>query len=428
MKITFRRDVLANYMVIENTEGFCADDFAVKMLERNDIRNLLKFDHEEINGKTDLLYDISSKQAMLIMFETEKLSCEILKKFVYSLKSLLDTLEEYLLDPNNIMLKKECIFTDLKTGAFSYCYNPYYNGDLKMELGIISDELLGFADYEDPKAVRLVYDLNKECHRENFTADALATLMAAEKADLSVKEGPPEKKEQLLKTEIKAPAPVCPDDAGKEEPSAGFLKKFSVYLKGRSVYDVVEDIDSGKIAAKIKESAPLKVSGNGYGSKEKVKSKKHAEKGNDLKAALPQDFYLQNKEGRDDLVLEEVKLDLSREEDLYSGETCLLKDQNECRRLVGMGHARGTVMEVDKFPYTIGKLKDRVDGISYSPAVSRMHCRIHESLLDDGGYFFEDLNSKNGSYINNIRVDPYKKMPLRPGDIIKIADEEYAFR
>ena len=428
MKISFRRDVLANYMVIENIEGFCENDFAVKMLRRNDIRNLLKFDYEDMNGKTDLLYDISSKQAMLALFETEKLSCEILKKFVYSLKSLLDTLEEYLLDPDNVMLKKECIFTDLKTGAFSYCYNPYYNGDLKMELGILSDELLGFTDYEDPKAVRLVYDINKECHRENFTVDALIGLIASEKEEPPEKEAFQEKEEPFFETETKAPAYILPEDVKKEESSAGLLKKLSVYLKGRSVYDVVEDIDSGKIAAKIKESAPLEVSKSEAVPKEKERRKKHSRDGNGPKESGPQAPYIQNNEGSGELVLEEVRLELPRKEEVFSGETCLLKDERESRRLIGIGQARGIVMEIDKFPYTIGKLKDRVDGISFSPAVSRMHCRIHESMLDDEEYFFEDLNSKNGSYINNIRVDPYKKMPLRPGDIVKIADEEYAFR
>ena len=428
MKITFRRDILANYMVIENVEGFCEDDFMVKMLERNNIRNLLEFDHEDINGKTNLLYDISSKQAMPALFETQKLSYEVLKKFIYSLKSLLDTLEEYLLDPDNVVLKKECIFADLKTGRFSYCYDPYYNGDLKTEIKIISDELLGFVDHEDQRAVKLVYDMNRECHRESFTADALIGLEVPEKEEPEKKEEPSFEPDAYSYLYESVPGSL-PAAEIKEEPSAGFFKKLSVYLKGRSVYDVAEDIDSGKIASKIKESDPMRMPNAEPDLKEKGKRKKQPGPQSAPEAdgqKEPSIQYIGDEE--DGLILEEVKLGLSAQEEAFQDETCLLGEEREKRRLVGMGRVRGIIMEIDAFPYTIGKLEDKVDAVSHSPAVSRMHCRIYENILDEEGYFFEDLNSKNGSYINNIRVDPYKRMPLRPGDIIKIADEEYAFR
>ena len=391
-------------MVIENISGYSGDEFAIKMLERTNIKGLLRAGHENINGRVNLLYDISSKQALHTVFGTKKFSCTMLRTFAESLINLVDTLSEYLLDANNIMLKKECIFTDTSSGKYSYCYNPYYKGDLKVEMGIIFDELLGEVDYDDPEAVKLIYDLNKEVHKENFAIDSLGYVLAPEAPDQ--KESgyseddeagnnfPQEAQDALWE-------PVYEEDEKSER--YGFFRKLSVYLKGRSIYDVAEDIDNGKIGAKIKESAPLPVP---------VKAKKP------LHSNPP-----------DKPFPEEIKSVLPEPESEELSKTQLLYDEAEdIRILAGRNTLQGQVIRLDTYPFTIGKIKGTVNAVSASAAVSRMHCRIHESSISGGCYYFEDLNSKNGSYINNIHVDPYKKMPLRPGDVIRIADEEYVFR
>lgn len=462
MRISFRRDVLANYMVIENVEGFREEDFAVKMQEYNRIKNLLAFSYEIINGRVNFLYNISSKQAMLTLLEAEKVTYETLCGFVASLKSLVDTLEEYLLDMNNIMLKKECIFFDMKSGKYRYCYNPYYNGDLKMEIRVIFDELLSAIDYEDPKSVKLAYILNRECHRENFTVESLISVIEEETAvreekKQNVKEpvrqdinpekpGPssdnrrdikPEKREDIDDIDIfdgiwePAPAPVL--KKADEEPAPGLIRKISGYMNGKSVYDIAEDIDSGQIKSKIKETAPLPEVRESR-TKEHSGRKKRDKKSDkyDYKAMAFNDrseYQTEKKtKNEDELLFEEIRLNLSElcDDDAPTADSAA-DGCTDKRKLVGINRQQGQVIELDTYPFTIGKLKDRVNRACQSPAVSRLHCRIYENASSGEGYFFEDLNSKNGSYINNKRVNPYSRIPLHEGDIIKIADEEYAF-
>ena len=444
MKISFRRDAALNYMVIENVEKFSEDDFMVKMLRYNSIPQLLGTDHEYINGRVNLLYDISSKQTLLALLEAERLSYGMLKSFVLSVRALVESLGEYLLDVNNVILKKECIFEDLKSGKYMFCYDPYYNGDMKMELGMLFDEFLSVVDYEDAAAVKLLYDINRECHREGFTVDTLVDF---------AKEETPEQAE-----DFKEDMPPSAAQREPAQPQAGFeaetafaaayddtfapgvFRKLSSYFDSRAAAQPPEaGRESGRknVPAKTDKAAgdnKKAAKRNNAGAGKDKNKEKHDLKNMMLneppvyKADRKDLSYRYGQEDDiDDLKFEEIRLNIPRAEgDDFCSTSVLNKAKKDTRRLVGLGRLKGRVVEVDTYPFTIGKLKEKVNSVCASPAVSRMHCRIHE--CGKGNYFFEDLNSRNGTYINNMRMEPYRRVPLHPGDIVTIADEEYAFR
>lgn len=64
----------------------------------------------------------------------------------------------------------------------------------------------------------------------------------------------------------------------------------------------------------------------------------------------------------------------------------------------------------------IGRLPDNHLALNHS-SVSRRHARL--TLLPHG-VFVEDMGSQNGTTINGVRVPTEKKMPLKPGDILRI--------
>lgn len=450
MKITYRRDISANYMVIENPEGLPEKDFAFKILENNKIANLLDFDYENINGKVNFLYDISSKQALGVLLETEKLSYEELCGFVISLKNLTGALEEYLLDINCVILKKECIFTQSEQGRFSFCFDPCYNGNFSQSLGAVFDDFLSWVSYEDPEAVKLIYALHRESHKENFTIDTLAALLYSEKAlpaeeKLFVPEGqtsssdgfsPSEnhykstEPEKILPEKKEASAGQFSASPPKNTSSASF-KKFFSYIKGKSLFEVVDDIDSGQIKKKIKETSPLPPEKPAKKNKEEDIFAPAPENSTGSFASLEHEDEDQLSEDKEQLLFEEIELlSEKNEEEDFENAPPLDEFSDGKRRLIGINSQQGQVIEIDTFPFTIGRLKEKADGVVPSDSVSKVHCRISKKSLSDSeeSYFFEDLNSRHGSCINYIKINPYKKMPLRPGDIVQIADAEYCFR
>lgn len=70
-------------------------------------------------------------------------------------------------------------------------------------------------------------------------------------------------------------------------------------------------------------------------------------------------------------------------------------------------------VEVGKVPLTIGRGKD-ADIILVDSRASRHHCRLY---YEDGIYYVEDLNSKNGTGVNGHAIT---KAVVKSGDTLKV--------
>ncbi len=82
----------------------------------------------------------------------------------------------------------------------------------------------------------------------------------------------------------------------------------------------------------------------------------------------------------------------------------------------------GTQMEFElgEKPITIGRSPE-ADVVILDEKSSRIHCGIR---LWDGEFYIKDLKSKNGTYVNEERVDVAK---LKPGDRIRVGSMLFSF-
>lgn len=72
--------------------------------------------------------------------------------------------------------------------------------------------------------------------------------------------------------------------------------------------------------------------------------------------------------------------------------------------------------------YLIGKRRESVDGCIPAPTISRIHARI---TREGPVYYLEDLNSTNGTWVDQMQLDPYELFPLEDGMRIIFASVEY---
>ena len=79
---------------------------------------------------------------------------------------------------------------------------------------------------------------------------------------------------------------------------------------------------------------------------------------------------------------------------------------------------------IDKDDFIIGRLEGYADHILKNNAVGKLHVQVFQR---DGACFIKDLNSLNGTFINDVRVDSNKEIELEEKDIIRIANCEYEF-
>lgn len=72
--------------------------------------------------------------------------------------------------------------------------------------------------------------------------------------------------------------------------------------------------------------------------------------------------------------------------------------------------------------FLIGKRRESVDGCIPVSTISRIHSRItKEGMM----YFLEDLNSTNGTWVDQMQLDPYELFPLEDGTRVTFASVEY---
>jgi pSer/pThr/pTyr-binding forkhead associated (FHA) protein len=63
-----------------------------------------------------------------------------------------------------------------------------------------------------------------------------------------------------------------------------------------------------------------------------------------------------------------------------------------------------------------------VDGCIPAETISRLHARI---IKEGDLYFLEDLNSTNGTWAEQMQLDPYELFPVEDGMRVTFASAEY---
>lgn len=106
-------------------------------------------------------------------------------------------------------------------------------------------------------------------------------------------------------------------------------------------------------------------------------------------------------------------------------ETASLKPQKREGLLLQSQNPEYPDFEIHGECFLIGKRKESVDGCLPAPTISRIHARIS---FDGISYYIEDLNSTNGTWADQIQLNPYELFPLQDGMRIVFASVEYLVR
>lgn len=74
----------------------------------------------------------------------------------------------------------------------------------------------------------------------------------------------------------------------------------------------------------------------------------------------------------------------------------------------------------------IGRKQESVDiAFPFNRAIGRRHCVVTNH---NGNYCIIDENSLNGTYVNGVKIAPGESVPIKRGDVIRIADREFQLK
>lgn len=403
MEIEYRHNLKSNYVVMKNP-NIMVNDYRLHMLLKNEIDGFLKFCVSCVDGAIELSYLISSKQSIKEMSERQKLGYEELLSIIKGIISIADKAHRYLLKIDDIILEPELLYMDYEGKGVWFCYYPNSNNDFYSKFKNLIQELMLVTEHGDRSAVELIYGIYDICGRTSFLVDDIEVFINKfGKKDFyetvnSQNNYQESKFDRSLCIDM-----VCENHENIEEKKGEVLEnQFKGVLKNNKIID--------KISKVFKFS-------------EKTEVRQDFMKTHDNKVC--KEIPYKNIEELDrfsDNVISNSECEFQAK----SSETVLLADCSTDRRKLLFSLSGQKNIEIDTVPFVIGKLKEKTNYAIDDKSVSRIHLRI--DIDEEDNYYIEDMNSKNGTFVNGKRLKPYEKKLIVMGDSIKISVYEYIFR
>lgn len=385
MNIQYQRNLKSSYMVvIEPGQPLNMDgQLAEKMMQRQQIPGLLRWVTMEHEGDMTFWYQITGLQSLSDWLSHHALDHKLFGHLLSGLLALQEELPRFYLKTEHLLLQPEQIFLDTSGEKVVFCYEPLWSRDLRQSLQELMESLLPKIDHQDKDAVRLGYGLYEKCQEEN--ADVWHYVMEQnEGVTCACREtcriNDPDHTEQKM---------IGQENSQQEQAALN--------------YEQTDDRQTNHaVLPKIKfEKLPVISALSWVQSLGKKKREK------------PEPVYLFEPEEK-----EEVSTNPTNPT-IYLG----AKEAAEGRLLYrGAGEEQSFVIEGDSF--LLGGRNEQADGQLQASGVSRNHARI---TREEDQYYIEDLNSRNGTYLNGELLAYKQKCPVKPGDHLRFAREEYVF-
>lgn len=409
--VRYKNEPGHNYLILTGEDNEKFTGYRCKMIEKNSIECFNEVHIEYVDNIPEYYYDISSMQSLVDMFDGRKINYDDVRSIVTGIKKLCEVCGEYLLKMDEILLEPEYIYVNPQTMTPKFCYFPGNPHTVKEGIISISRFFLEVVEHNDKNSVEYVYNLYCECVKDDFLINKWV--------DTELNSG-----SDKFMIDRKQPAAAVNENMLSQEDVIVTSRKFDMIndnISGKKIFAVIIVCIIIMAAVYFSDSSyfiacgiVMAIFAGGYMF---LCSRDGVEDNHDNNYDDYEEHYTY--ESKEDEVVEDEGD--SDEEDM---ETVLMSvDLKEVNYLI----CKNTGMRFDimTFPYSIGTMKQRNDLYPESDKVSRVHARI---VREKNEILLEDMNSKNGSFVNGSRLEPYEKRKIKYGDVIRIADVEYIFK
>lgn len=370
-EIIYERDVNRSYMKIP---AIPEESFDEKIMLKRKIAGLLPVEKCYVNGAGQYWYNISGKQALDAYCRVTPVSVAFFENLMLRLCEQIEVLEWNLLDINCLVLDPELIFINHAGDEVNFVYYPYGKGKLFGELQQLMEYLLQRINHKDKEAVQTAYRVYEMTLVEGISiGDIKEQIVNGRMGTLQEPE-----EEISLRPELRI------QEAESTKKEVPFTKEAVV---SKTVLVLKEKVE--EVRKKLRELLPSK-------EKEQV-------------VIYPSS----------------INTKMVEEEPVVMHPTICLNSINHKVRgvLVGCAGEVGVDYQLPKGVCMIGK-NPRVQLQVNRDTVSQFHARID---YQNEEYYIEDLNSTNGTYINDVLLNYKERKQLVSNDLIRFADVSYRF-
>ncbi len=472
----FIRDMHNHYMILKGNQEE-QSNYTSKMLMNNSVPGILRTEIRYLDSLDLYYYDITSKKALRTVYEGKSMDYAVIKKLIVDLLHSIENSQEYLLIEHDFIITAEFIYFD-QNESIGLCYLPGYSYNILEQFSYLFEYIMNKVDYKDEAAVRLIYALYKESRdiectfyklNEVLNHSSAASIMVCENTELNntIKTNQKAmqreyKKENLehyhIKSEIDKSEVVNEKEvlyfsqrsyvlAGTSI-VAGIIILLVVYFSGMISNSIGSGVNSVKLIACLLifvcvETYVMTRIFNPDKKQTKMESVlEYIKEIGQEKDRCPHlerlDCYNENtilgeREDRSlikgDKMYKEEKTEILwnnalAEEEKTQVLTYLEKSKNYYLTPIKSNGANEKFVKirVSEYPFYIGKASSLSNMIIDDKSISRKHGVI--TCMEDK-ISYMDLDSTNGTFINNIKLEGNKPYTLTPFDEVSFANIKY---
>ena len=456
MRAEYKRDMNHNYLILYGEDEINTDSYQVRMLVGNVIPSLLKCRIQGMDGRFLVYFDITSKQALSVLYEEKKMGVEDLRLIFGGFVKAMEDAAEYLMNPGQFIISPEYIYTDIEKQEIYFCMMPGYEKDIKEQFQFLTEYILSKIDHQDQDAVILGYGVYKRAMEDSFHLEHIKEELYKTQGQ----QGTTTTKAEQMKTESEQrqeSEDFNPEEEGfweNEEINQEFVrdgeksKRLSLPQK-TGVIVLAAILLCGIAAITLMGYLPYLETGTILGIiivlvacvmlfvyVSKIKKKPGAlrqgreeerDKPKGITGKVPTDQTDQS-QNTIKSVVKSTNKPVAKSSQLHAdyGETVVLSAGavSGPASLVSKEPGELATIYINEDLTVIGKLETACDAVISLPTVSRIHAKIRKK---EDAYYLTDMNSRNGTAVNGRLLLPDEEYRLEPEDEVDFAQARYIF-
>lgn len=363
LSITYERDIHRSYMKLPARTEESFDER--RILEKH-IEGTISCKKNYEKEFPFYWYDITGKQALDDYCKDNVICMPLFEQMIMSVCNCLEELEWNLVDADCLMLYPELVFIDVREGNIFLVLYPEKRETIFEKIQSLIEFLLTKIDHKNQGLVTVAYRLYEHILQGTYAISDIRKVLLEERRKV-------EKEEVHIQSEEKVTEDVV----------------------------IVEEQLKSDLNQKVAEKCVNIV----QWIKEYIKK-----------------FW--EKEDAQPMVVYPEYVTEERIEKSIHPTVCLSNWKEPVQgKFIHMGGEGLEDFEINKEVFTIGK-SSRANHQIERDTISHIHAKIE---FIENEYLIEDMNSTNGTYVNESLINYKEKRPLLPGDEVRFADVKYRF-
>ena len=407
-EVTYERTLTGSFLKVP---AAIQADFDEKMMLKHKLAGMLPVEKCFFNNQGQYWYNITGMQSLDTYCNVHEVPFSMIEKLMIGICDEVELLEWNLMAPESLLFDPEYIFLSNSNQEFLFMIYPGTKGDAIAQLRQLMEFLLTRINHKDETEVQKAYGFYETLlNGTNSVAEIRSSIIRSREEALRAEVEFEEAQKRSAAGSDKSgfrwkTKPPAEEKSGKPE-KGGAPGKANGQEK-RSPEQMLED---WKEAIRMRMAEWLaEIRERLFGSRARKERKKQEAK---VYQVQPEeyDYY-------------EAKREESRQKEVFPTvcigagsirpEGILLYEGAEGFRDIILGNGETKIGQGEQMQARIEK-----------ETISHMHAKITNEV---DGFYLEDLNSTNGTYLNDKLLSYKEKRLLKGNDLIRFADVKYRF-